>query len=572
MSDPHLEHDSDHDEPRVPGGAGRLALVAVVALLAGAALAWLVLANPLGIGAFARVADHAGTAAAPAARPAASPGTLWTCGMHPNVLQDQPGTCPICQMALTPLVTDGPATPDATASHAAHAHAAASAPSAAPAPVQAWTCPMHPSIVRDEPGQCPICGMTLVPVRADEGPTGIAAPAAPPATAAPAGPAHERGRPLYWRHPHDPSIVSATPRKDEMGMDFVPVYSEAPPEEGPTVTVSSGMLQEMNVVLGASRRGDLVRTVRTVGDLDFDQAKMVSVTTKYSGFVEKVSANYLGQAVHRGDPLFEVYSPELVQTQQELLAARRYADRLRDAPPETRARAEALVDAARRRLAYWDVSEAQIARIEQGTAPRRTITVSSPASGLIMQRVDGLAGQAITPGMDVLHVADLSTLWLDVQLYEDQLALVEPGSEAEVTFGAYPGEAFHGRVRFVEPQVDERTRTATVTLELPNPDRRLRVGMFATVRFAPVLLRDAVLVPKEAVLRTGERDLVVLSLGEGRFAPRAVVLGPEGDEDVAILSGLEAGEPIVLSAQFLLASESKVREAVLKMVAERQAR
>jgi Cu(I)/Ag(I) efflux system membrane fusion protein/cobalt-zinc-cadmium efflux system membrane fusion protein len=298
---------------------------------------------------------------------------------------------------------------------------------------------------------------------------------------------------------------------------------------------------------------------------------MVSVTTKYRGFVEKVHANYLGQAVRRGAPLFDVYAPELVQTQEELLSARRFAERLKDASPDARRRAEALVEAARRRLAYWDVSEAQVQEVLRRGEPMRTITVTSPSSGDVMMRVPGLEGMAVMPGMDLLHLADLSQLWLEVQLYEDQVALVRPGHEATVTFAGLPGESFSGRVRFVEPQVDERTRTATVTLEVPNPDDKLRVAMFAEVTFEPVVLEDAVLVPSQAVLRTGKRDLVVISLGGGRFVPREVVLGPEGDTELAVLAGLEAGEAIVLSSQFLLDSESRLREAVLKMVSERRA-
>lgn len=625
---PDTRHDDFDDQLHddAPAGVSRAAAIALtlVGIVLGIGLTLIIIvADPFGLGWL-----DAPTGAEVGAEVGA--GELYTCGMHPNVLQEEPGTCPICQMNLTPMgagIGEG--------SHAGHDHGAEAA-------AMLYTCPMHPEVLDEEPGSCPICGMDLVPIEVDGGaaPRAFACPLHPDfggdapgecpvcgsayvagggrEPAAPAhgptttaytcpmhpeivsdapgscavcgmdlvetevpleGPAHASAasagagdgrRILYYRHPHDPTITSLEPARDEMGMDFVPVRESAAGEQGATITIDPRVAQNMNVLTAVATRGDLTRSVRTVGYLQYDQERMVSITTKYSGFVERVHANYVGQAVRRGDPLFDVYSPELVQTQEELLSALRFAERMQAAPAEARRRAEALVEAARGRLRFWDLSERQLRAIEEDGRTRRTITVHSPASGLIMRRVPGLAGMQVRPGMDVLHVADLSQLWLSVQLYEDQLAWVAPGSQARIQFTYFPGETFTARVRYAEPQVDETTRTVTVTLEVPNPEATLRVGMYATATFEPVVLADAVLVPTEAVLRTGERDVVVVALGEGRYAPREVVLGPEGDEHLAVVSGLASGERIVVSSQFLIDSESSLREAILKMVARRQ--
>jgi Cu(I)/Ag(I) efflux system membrane fusion protein len=375
---------------------------------------------------------------------------------------------------------------------------------------------------------------------------------------------------LFYRNPMNPKVTSPVPMKDEMGMDYVPVYAEEAkpsPEGGASVSIDPVVVQNMNVQVEAVRRQDLTREIRTVGYLDYDQEKMVSVTTKYPGFVEKVYVNYIGEPVRKGQPLFEIYSPELVQTEQDLLSALEFARKLDGAPAEAQQRAQQLVAAARARFGYWDIGPAQVERFEKSGKVFRTLTVNAPASGGVMKRMDGLPGMAVKPGMELFHIADLSSLWLTVEVFEDQLGWLKVGSVADIALSYFPGETFTGRVRFVEPQVSEKTRTVPLRLEVPNPDGRLRSGMYATVKFHPVLAKNAVVVPSAAVLRTGERNLVVLAEGQGRFAPRQVTLGSEGDGFTQVLSGLEGGEKVVTSAQFLIDSESNLREAVQKMVA-----
>jgi Cu(I)/Ag(I) efflux system membrane fusion protein/cobalt-zinc-cadmium efflux system membrane fusion protein len=408
--------------------------------------------------------------------------------MHPEVLQDEPGTCPICQMDLVPVATETES-PDRSAR---------------------WSCSDHPMIEESSSGECPICGQALV--------------------------AEGDGHPLEQ-------------------------------EARPGVTIDPSVVQNMNLTTVRAARRDLTRKIRTVGYLAYDEETMISVTTRYSGFVEKVYVAGVGQEVRRHQPLFEVYAPELVQTQQELLTAVEYAHSLAGAPEEVRERADKLVEAARTRLRYWEMTNEQLRKIEESREVFQTITVTAPASGVVMKRVHGLEGMAIQPGMDVIHIADLDRLWLTVEVFEEQLPWVGRGSRARVLFDALPGEDFTGEIRFIEPEISPKTRSARLTLEVPNPRGRLRVGMYATVSFEPIAARSAVTLPSQAVIRTGDRDLVIVVAGDGHFAPREVTVGLESEGIVEIRSGLADGEEVVSSAQFLIDSESNLRAAVQKMVA-----
>ncbi len=426
---------------------------------------------------------------------------LFTCPMHPEMVQDHPGSCPICGMDLVPLETEV-ADPDRADS------------SAQPL----WTCPMHPQIAEPRPGSCPICGMDLV--------------------AAESGP----------------------------GVSDHAVDDGSSGDDGPVVRIDPAVVQKMNVTTQPASRRDIVRQIRTVGHLDYDLEGMVTVTTRYPGFVESVYVESVGQPVRRGDPLFEVYAPELVQTQRELLSSIRYAESLSGASEDVQLRARQLVEAARNRLGYWNLTDEQIRSIESRGSVQRTITVFAPSSGIVMKRTHGLEGMAIQPGMDVIHIADLGKLLLTAEVFEDQLRWITVGTPAAIDITHLPGETIVGRVRFIEPEVGEQTRTINLIIEVPNPSGRLRVGMYATVRFEPVAVSDAVAVPTQAVLRTGERDVVVLALGDGRFAPREVRLGVEGDDGfVQVIEGLSGSEVVVTSAQFLIDSESNLRAAISKM-------
>jgi len=375
---------------------------------------------------------------------------------------------------------------------------------------------------------------------------------------------------LFYRNPMNPAITSPVPAKDDMGMDYIPVYAgenAAPASGAAEVHVAPATVQNMNVQTAPAKRQDLTQQIRTVGSLDYDQERMVSVTTKYNGYIEKAFVNYLGQPVRRGQALFEIYSPELVQTEHELASALGYVRRMSKASPEAQARARDLVEAARSRLSYWDITPGQIDRLEKSGKVLRTLTLVAPASGIVMKRMEGLEGMAVKPGMELLHIADIRSLWLTVQVYENQFPWLNIGSPAKIQITYFPGETFIGRVRYIEPQVSEQTRTVGLTIEVPNPNERLRAGMYATVEFSPVMAKAALTIPAQAVIRTGERDVVVVALGDGRFDARDVRLGAEGNGLVEVKAGLSDGERVVTSSQFLIDSESNLQAAIQKMIA-----
>lgn len=513
---------------------GRRPLLVAALLVVAAAATALVTLDPLHL----HRADEWLRGETPPGADGSLDGSLWTCGMHPEVIQDHPGICPICQMELTPLQETGEA----------------------PAENALWTCPMHAEVIREEPGSCPICGMDLVPVAEAEGGHG--------ADRAATG----------WTCRLHPVIEEEAPGECPIcGLPLEPsspgVGRRAPAQAGtgsPVVALEPGVVQKMNVTTAPVVRQDLVRRVRTVGSLDYDQERMVTVTTRYAGFVERSHVDSVGQPVRAGQPLFEVYAPDLVQTQRELLAAAAYAGELDGAPPDARNRAARLVEAARTRLSYWQIPPEQVAEIERSGEVLPTLTVRAPASGVVMKLAHGLEGMAVQPGMDVVHIADLGRLLLTVEIYEDQLAWIREGATAAATFEALPGREVTARVRYLEPEVNPTTRTVRLVLEVPNPDRALRVGMYATVTFEPVAVREAVVVPAQAVIRTGQRDLVVVALGGGRFQPREVGVGLESDGLLEVRSGLEEGETIVTSAQFLIDSESNLQAAIQRMIAARR--
>lgn len=417
--------------------------------------------------------------------------------------------------------------------------------------------PMDPTVTSPVPAQDEM-GMDYIPVYAEEQPM------------ADGGKAKQV---LFYRNPMDPSVTSPVPTQDSMGMDYIPVYADtAQPVDGDgtTVAIDPVVVQNMNVQSAVVERRDLSHEIRTVGYVEYDQERMVSVTTKYSGWVETVYVNYVGEPVRRGQPLFEIYSPELVQTQQELLSALSYAQRLDGAPGDARQRAQGLVDAARSRLGYWDISEEQVTRLVETRQVQRTLTVVAPTDGVVMMRMPGLEGMAVAPGMEIFHIADLSSLWLSVEIFEDQVAWVREGTPAQVAFTYFPGETFRGKVRFIDPEFAEKTRTLRVKLAVPNAGGKLRPGMFATVTFLPLAAHDVVTIPTLAILRTGERDVIVVDLGNGRFEPREVSIGHETRGFAEVLAGVEPGERVVTSAQFLIDSEASLQEAIQRMVAQRK--
>jgi len=366
-----------------------------------------------------------------------------------------------------------------------------------------YTCGMHPQVIQDHPGNCPICGMALTPMREQAG-----------------GDRSNRT---------DPS--------DRL------------------IAIDPVTIQNMGLRTGVATRGPLRRTIRTVATVAYDETSLADVSTKFRGWIEKLHVSATGQQVHRGEPLFEIYSPELYSAQAEYLLA---FDSAFGAMPGMKA-------SATTKLKYFDIPDDQVAELQRTRQVRKTLRIVAPRDGIVVAK-DVVEGQMVEAGMRIYRIADLGLVWVQAQVFEQDVPFVRVGQEARVTLSYLPDRTFRGRVTFIYPTVDEKTRTAQVRMEFHNPGYFLKPGMFATVELTTELAAQALLVPDTAVLRSGERNTVFVALDGGKFEPRTVTLGPRGDGNrYQILSGLTEGERIVTSGQFLLDSESQLRDALAKM-------
>jgi Cu(I)/Ag(I) efflux system membrane fusion protein len=323
------------------------------------------------------------------------------------------------------------------------------------------------------------------------------------------------------------------------------------------VLLTEAQERALGVTYLAVRRDTLELTIRTVGRIEVAEPNIVDVTPKISGFVERLFVNSTGASVRRGEPLLTLYSPELVAAQEELLTATRLVERLAPDAGEARRNAIAMLDAARRRLSYWDITEAQIGQIEADGEPTKALTLVSPSAGVVLAK-DVIEGQRVMDGQRLYQIADLSEVWVEGDVFEQDLQYVREGSQAHIEVSAYPGEHIMGRVSFVYPTVEERSRTNRVRVTVANRGLRLKPGMFATVYFDALVGTDILTVPLDAVVVTGERNVVFVHHDDGTLMPHEVVLGTRARDRVQVLSGLAAGEMIVASANFLVDAESRL--------------
>jgi membrane fusion protein, copper/silver efflux system len=311
-------------------------------------------------------------------------------------------------------------------------------------------------------------------------------------------------------------------------------------------------------------RQRLAREIHTSGQFVADESRLAHVHVKVSGYIEKVFADFPGQSVRKGQPLFTVYSPDLVATQQEYLIAKRGERSMGSAEfPSVSQGAQSLLASARERLKLWDISDAQIEKLDRTGEVSRTMTIYSPVSGVIQER-KAFPNTAVNPDTDLYTVADLSRLWVNADIYEYEAPYVRVGQPAEVRLSYFPGKVWRGRINFIYPQMDAQTRTLKVRIDLPNPGLQLKPQMFADVT-VKVDYGDSVVVPEEAVLDSGREQTVFVAQGEGRFVPRKVTAGAHVDGKVVILSGLKAGDTVVTSGNFLVDSESQLRSATEAM-------
>lgn len=424
---------------------------------------------------------------------------------------------------------------------------------------QLYTCGMHPEVILDEPGQCPKCGMDLVPLKTNNAAAGTKK-----------GVSDGKRKILYWQAPMVPTEIYDKPGKSKMGMDLVPVYEDQV-SSGSKVQIDPVTVQNMGVRTAPVERINFSRSLRAVGKVDYNEETLYAVSARISGWIEKLSVNYTGQEVRKGQTLLEIYSPDLVTTQQEYLLALKNEKMVKDSKfAGIRNGAQSLVKASRQRLAYWDIPESDIKRLESSGQVRKTLRLVSPASGVVIHK-NALDGMYIKEGMDLYRIADLSTVWVNVSIYDNEASWIKEGQPAELELAYAPGKRLLGKVSYIYPYLSEKTRDLKVRIEFPNPDMQLKPGMYGNVRIKAPAIENALVVPSEAVIRSGERNLVFLAEGDGRFAPREVQIGEENEGRIRIVSGLLGNETVVISAQFMLDSESRLQEAIQKMLAEKKA-
>jgi RND family efflux transporter MFP subunit len=388
----------------------------------------------------------------------------------------------------------------------------------------------------------------------------------PPAFAAPAA---EERKILYYEDPMHPWYRSDKPGiAPDCGMKLVPVYApEAPSPSGSasgSVQISPARQQLMGLTTARAEYRSLDKTIRTVGNVTLDETRLAHVHVKVTGWIQRVFVDYTWQQVKKGDPLFTLYSPDLLASEQEYLLALKAERELgRSSFREVAAGGKSLLEAARRRLSLWDLAEEQIRQLEETGQPQREVTFYSPISGYVLER-KAFPNQYVTPETEIYQLADLSTIWVQADIYESEIPDVKLGQEATLTAESLPGLTVKGPLVYIYPEVRADTRTLAVRMEFPNPELRLKPGMFVNVELHQTLGWQLA-VPLDAVLDSGRRQIVFVDRGNGTFEPRAVRLGERTETAVAILGGLRAGDKVVTRANFLIDSESNLRQAIAGM-------
>jgi RND family efflux transporter MFP subunit len=432
--------------------------------------------------------------------------------------------------------------------------------SAASSKVQTYHCPMHPEYVSDKQGDCPICGMKLVPIESEASPEKSKGEQIGQASTGTS--AKKEGKILYWTDAMNPGNRYDKQGKAPDGMDLVPVYEE----ESPGVTgyapikIAPERLQMMGVTTEKARVMNLDQSIRTVGVITADETRISHIHTKFEGYIEQIFVNYIGQQVSVGQAVFSVYSPELVATQKEYILALQARDQWEKSGTSVRLPGIDLVEAARQRLALWDVSPDQIARIEKDRKPVRALMVYSPVRGIVTAKT-AVQGNRVMPADTLYDITDLSSVWVLADLYEINAPFVKIGDPATISLSYDPGRSFKGRVSFINPNLDEKSRTVKVRIALENPSGSLKPDMYADVIFGGQSGRG-IAVPDSAVMGTGEREMVFIAKGDGLFEPREVKTGIKVRGFYEIKKGVKAGEDVVTGANFLLDSESKLKAAI----------
>lgn len=369
-----------------------------------------------------------------------------------------------------------------------------------------YHCGMHPQIKSDKPGSCPICGMTLTPVYKNKG-------------------------------------------NSEKGI----------------VQVDPAMVQNIGVKTEIVTKRKLTHTIRTTGRIDYDETKQTIITTKFSGYIEKLYVDYTGKPVQQGQPLFEIYSPDLVAAQQEYLQAIRYSGTMKSANDSiVSSGANDLLQSTKKKLLFWDISPEQIKELEQTGNIKKTLTIYSPFSGVIIEK-NIFDGMQIQEGMSLLKLADISKMWVYADVYENELSWVKVGENANIELPDKAEKTLQGKIDYIYPYLQDQTRTARVRISFPNENQSLKKDMYVTVNIIPITSINVIAVPEQSVIHSGKRDIVVMSLDEGKFMSMEVKLGALSDGYYEVKEGLKEGDIIVTSSQFLIDSESNLKAGTSSM-------
>ncbi|SLM31378.1 RndB [Desulfamplus magnetovallimortis] len=417
--------------------------------------------------------------------------------------------------------------------------------------VQLWTCGMHPWVITEESGLCPICNMDLIPKRAEK-------------TNNPEK-GDKKRKIVYWKAPMDPTEIYEQPGKSKMGMELVPVYEDQL-MGGVDIFIDPVVEQNMGVRMEAVEEGRLTNTIRTYGHITFDETRTAQVSPKVNGWIEKLYVNFTGVRVESGEPLLELYSPELISAQEEYLSFYLSLKRDNKTYNTISNHDQNFLESAKQRLSYFDVAEEEIKAIELSGQTRKTITIRSPFSGFVTFK-NAIEGGYIKAGTNIYTITDLSRVWVEAHIYEYELDQVKVGQEAEMMLPYLPGKTYKGKVTFIYPYLQQKTRDVVVRLEFENRDMELKPEMYGDVRIKTKVAEKGMAIPSEAVILSGERNVVFVSSGNGKFTPREITTGaPLDNGKVQVLTGLAPRELVVTSGQFMLDSESKLQEAVKKMV------
>ncbi len=387
---------------------------------------------------------------------------------------------------------------------------------------------------------------------------------ATPAAATATEPAKKERKLLFYRNPMGLPDTSPTPKKDPMGMDYIAVYegeADDEPASANQIKISTEKVQKLGVRTEAAQLRVLDKVVRASGRIEPDERRMYAISPKFEGYVERLHVNVTGQPVGKGQPLFEVYSPELVSAQREYAIAAQGVESLKEAGGPARDGMKQLADSSLLRLKNWDISEEQVKALAKSGEAKRTMTFRSPVAGIVTEK-KAVQGMRFMPGEALYQVADLSSVWVVADVFEQDIGLVKSGSKAKVTINAYPGKTFDGTISYVYPTLNAQTRTVPVRVELANPGLLLKPSMFAQVELPVGAKGQVVTLPTSAVIDSGARQIVLVQQGEGRFEPRDIKLGARSDNHVEVLEGVKEGEQVVVAANFLIDAESNLKAAV----------